>query len=58
MFQRMMLCSPVKKLTFICQDVSTSRIFGIGGKTTLDNSMSDLYTANVLLFGVLWQILV
>jgi hypothetical protein len=39
-----------KKLTFICQDASTSRIFGIGWKTTLDNSMSDLYTASVLLF--------
>jgi hypothetical protein len=56
-FQRMM-CSPVTKLTFICQDASTSRIFGIGRKTTLENSMSHLYTANVLLFGVLLQILV
>jgi hypothetical protein len=46
------------KLTFICQGASTSRIFGIGLKTTLDNSMSDLYAANVLLFSVLLQILV
>jgi hypothetical protein len=58
MFQRMMMCSPVTKLTFIRQDASTSRIFGIVRKTTFDNSMSDLYTANVLLFGVLLQILV
>jgi hypothetical protein len=58
MFQLMMLCAPVTKLTFICQDASTSRIFGNGRKTTLNNSMSDLYTANVLLFGVLLQILV
>jgi hypothetical protein len=56
MFQRMM-CSPVTKLTFFCHDASTSRIFGTGQKTTLDNSMSDLYTANMLLFGVLLQIL-
>jgi hypothetical protein len=54
----MMMCSPVTKLTFICQDASTSRIFGIGRKTSLDNSTSDLYTANVLLFGVRLQILV
>jgi hypothetical protein len=58
MFQRMMLCSPVMKLTFICQDASTSRIFGIGRKITLNNSMSDIYTANLLVFGVLLQILV
>jgi hypothetical protein len=46
------------KLTFICQDASRSKIFGIGRKTTLDNSMNDLYTANVLLFGVMLRILV
>jgi hypothetical protein len=57
MFWRMM-CSPVTKLTFIRQDASTSRIFGTGRKTTLNNSMSDLYTANMLLSGVLLQILV
>jgi hypothetical protein len=54
----MMMCSPATKLTFICQDASGSRIFGIRRKTTLDNSMSHLYTANVLLSGVLLQMLV
>jgi transposase len=51
MFQLMLMCCLVM-LIFICQAASTSRIFGIWPQTILNNSMSDLSTVSVLLFGV------
>jgi hypothetical protein len=46
------MCCLVMKLIFVCWVVSTSRIFSIGPQKILDNSMSDLSTVSVLLFGV------
>jgi hypothetical protein len=56
-FQQTLMCSVVTKLIFICWAASTNKIFDFGAQTFLDNSMSDLSTVSMLLFGVgLWNL--